>query len=81
MLMAIHTKPIVVGGGVFGEDGWPSNEHQRVDNPPAPSIMFLTMVYFSHLSSKNCRKFEGRCQSEIAGNILRFGEQNEKDWF
>ncbi len=24
MLMAIHTKPIVVGGGVFGEDGWPS---------------------------------------------------------
>ena len=24
MLMAIHRKPIVVGGGVFGEDGWPS---------------------------------------------------------
>jgi len=24
MSIAVHTKPIVVGGGVFGEDGWES---------------------------------------------------------
>jgi len=24
MSIAVHPKPIVVGGGVFGEDGWES---------------------------------------------------------